>query len=177
MSNRWQMQASWVMSKITGNYNNTSSFGNSAEFDEPNFDPALQPNREGRLTNDNKHIAKLIGTYRGPWDILMSGAYYYTSGQRFTRTVRFRLPQGNVDFFAEPRGSQSYEAIKRLDLRLEKQFRIGADRRLGITFEGFNLTNEAAITGRSTRSSATTYFQPTSLQAPRRYRIGAIYRF
>ena len=107
MSARWQMQASWVISKITGNYNNTSSFGNSAEYDEPNFDPALQPNREGKLTNDNKHIAKLFGTYRGPWDILMSGAYYYTSGQRFTRTVRVRLPQGNTDFFAEPRGSQT----------------------------------------------------------------------
>jgi hypothetical protein len=177
MSNRWQMQASWVASKITGNYNNTSSFGNSAEYDEPNFDPALQPNREGRLTNDTKHIAKLLGTYRGPWDILMSGAYYYTSGQRFARTVRFRLPQGNTDFFAEPRGSQTFEAIKRLDFRLEKQFRVGADRRLGVTLEGFNLANSAAITGRSTRSSSSTYFQPTSLQAPRRFRIGAIYRF
>jgi len=37
--------------------------------------------------------------------------------------------------------------------------------------------NDAAITGRSTRSSSTSYFQPTSLQAPRRFRIGAIYRF
>ena len=49
--------------------------------------------------------------------------------------------------------------------------------RLGLTFEGFNLMNNAAITGRSTRSSATSYFQPTALQAPRRFRIGAIYRF
>jgi hypothetical protein len=177
MSDRWQMQGSWVISKITGNYNNSSSFGNSSEYDEPNFDPALQPFREGKLTNDNKHIAKLIGTYRGPWDVLMSGAFYYTSGQRFNRTVRFRLPQGQTDFFAEPRGNQTFDAQKRLDIRIEKQFRVGPDRRLGVTLEGFNLTNEAAITGRSTRSSASSYFQPTSLQAPRRFRIGAIYRF
>ena len=177
MSNRWQMTASWVISKITGNYNNTSSFGNSAEYDEPNFDPAVQPNRPGRLTNDNRHIAKMAGTYRGPWDVLMSASFNYTSGQRFTRTVRFTLPQGRVDFFAEPRGSQTYEPIKQLNLRIEKQFRVGPDRRLGVTFEGFNLMNDAAITGRSTRSSSSSYFQPTSLQAPRRFRIGAIYRF
>jgi hypothetical protein len=175
MSDRWQMQASWVISKITGNYNNTSSFGNSSEYDEPNFDPALQPNREGRLTNDNRHIAKVLGTYRGPWDILMSGAYYYTSGQRFNRTVRIRLPQGNTDFFAEPRGSQTYDPRTQLDIRLEKQFRI-ADRRLGLTLEGFNMFNETIITGRTTRSGSS-YFNPTSLNAPRRFRIGAIYRF
>ena len=29
MSNRWQMQASWVISKITGNYNNVNQYGNS----------------------------------------------------------------------------------------------------------------------------------------------------
>ena len=107
----------------------------------------------------------------------MSGAYYYTSGQRFTRTVRFSLNQGRRELFAEPRGNQTYDPIKRLDIRLEKQFRVGQDRRLGVTFEGFNLMNEAAITARGTRSSSTTYFQPQGLQAPRRFRIGAIYRF
>jgi hypothetical protein len=176
MTSRWQMQASWVISKITGNYNNTSSFGNSTEYDEPNLDPTFQPNREGRLTNDNQHIAKVLGTYRGPWDILMSGAYYYTSGQRFTRTVRVSLPQGRVDFFAEPRGSQTYDPRKQLDIRLEKQFRISTDRRLGVTFEGFNMFNDTIITGRTTRSGSS-YFNPTSLNGPRRFRIGAIYRF
>jgi carboxypeptidase family protein len=175
MSRRWQLQGSWVISKITGNYNNTNSFGNSAEFDDPNTDPAFQPFREGRLTNDNTHIGKALGTYRGPWDILASGAFYFTSGQRFTRTQRERFSQGRLDLFIEPRGSQRYDDQKRLDIRLEKQFALG-DRRLGVTLEGFNVLNGAYITARTTRSGIS-YFTPTGLVAPRRLRLGAVYRF
>ena len=32
-----------MISKITGNYNNTVSLGNSTEYDQPNLDPELQP--------------------------------------------------------------------------------------------------------------------------------------
>ena len=177
MSNRWQMQASWTISKITGNYNNTSSFGNSAEYDSPNEDVDLQPFREGRLTNDNTHIGKVLATYRAPFDVLMSGAFFYTTGQTFTRTVRTdRLTQGRLDMFIEPRGSQRFDAQPRLDIKLEKQFRMADNRRLGLTFEGFNLTNNAAITARTARSGSS-YFTPTGLVQARRFRLGAVFRF
>jgi hypothetical protein len=176
MSNRWQLQGSWVISKIEGNYNNTNNFGNSAAYDEPNQDPRRQPFLDGRLTNDNTHVAKLLGTVRGPWDILMSGAFLYTSGQTFTRTVRVSVTQGRPDLFIEPRGSQRYDDQPRLDFKLEKQFRLAPDRRLGITFEGFNVFNNAAITSRGTRSGSS-YFEPRGLVPPRRFRIGAVYRF
>jgi outer membrane receptor protein involved in Fe transport len=178
MSNRWQLQGSWVISKIEGNYNNTSNAGNSAtEYNDPNTDPRFQPYREGRLTNDQTHIAKVLGTYRAPWDILASAAYFYTSGATFNRTQRSpSIPQGRKDLFIEPRGSQRYDARPQLDFKLEKQFRLGLDRRLGITFEGFNLFNDDAITSRTVRSGST-YFTPQALVGPRRYRIGAVYRF
>ena len=177
MSNRWQMQASWTISKITGNYNNTSNFGNSAEYDSPNTDPDLQPLREGRLTNDNTHIGKVLATYRAPFDVLVSGAFFYTSGQTFARTVRTpRLGQGRLDMFIEPRGSQRYDAQPRLDVKLEKQFRMADNRRLGLTFEGFNLANNAAITSRTVRSGSS-YFTPTGLVQARRFRLGAVFRF
>ena len=177
MSDNWQLQASWVISKITGNYNNTASYGNSTEYDEPNLDPRFQPYREGRLTNDNTHIAKVLGTYRLPWDILTSGAFYYTTGQTFTRTVRVALPQGRKDLLIEPRGDQRYDARTQLDVRFEKQFRLaGPDRRLGVTLEGFNLFNADTITSRTTRSGSS-YFTPQGLVGPRRFRIGAVYRF
>lgn len=176
MSNRWQLQGSWVISKITGNYNNTSSFGNSSEYDTPNTDPRFQPLRDGRLTNDNTHLAKVLGTIRGPWDILMSGAFYYTTGQTFTRTQRERFNQGRVDLFIEPRGAQRFDDQPSLDIRFEKQFRISTDRKLGLTFEGFNVANSGAITSRTTRSGVS-YFTPTGLVGPRRFRLGAVYRF
>jgi hypothetical protein len=177
MSNRWQMQASWVISKITGNYNNTSSFGNSSEYDSPNTDPELQPFRDGRLTNDNTHIAKVLGSYRAPWDVLVSGAFFYTSGQTFARTVRTpSLGQGRLDVFIEPRGSQRFDDQPRFDVKVEKQFRISGDGRLGLTVEGFNLFNDAAITSLTTRSGSS-YGTPQGLVQARRLRLGAVYRF
>lgn len=178
MSNRWQLQGSWVISKITGSYNNTSNAGNSStEYNDPNTDPRFQPFREGRLSNDNTHIAKVLGSYRVPWDVLVSAAYYYTSGATFNRTIRSpRITQGRKDLFIEPRGSQRYDDRPQLDLKIEKQFRVGLDRRLGVTLEGFNMLNDAAITSRTTRSG-TSYFTPQGLVNPRRFRIGAVYRF
>ncbi len=176
MSDRWQFQGSWLISKIEGNYNNTSNFGNSSEYDEPNLDPRRQPFREGRLTNDHTHIAKVLGSYRGPWDVLMSGVFTYTTGQTFARTVRVSVTQGLPDLFIEPRGSQRYDDQPRFDFKLEKQFRFGPDRRLGVTFEGFNVFNNAAITSRGTRSGSS-YFEPRGLVPPRRFRLGAVYRF
>ena len=177
MSNRWQMQGSWVISKITGNYNNTNNYGNSSEYNSPNTDPDVQPYRSGRLTNDNSHIAKLLLTYRGPWDVVLSGAFSYLSGQTFNRLVRTPgSTQGRLDMFIEPRGAQRYDPQKLVNFKLEKQFRMRGDERLGLTFEGFNLFNDDAITSRTTRSGAS-YFTPQGLVQARRLRLGAVYRF
>jgi hypothetical protein len=174
-ADRWMMNASWVVSKIEGNINNTGNFGNSGEYDSPNLDPRLQPFRNGRLTNDNTHIAKLLGMVRGPFGIVASGIYYYTSGQTFTRTVRRNVGR-TYEIFAEPRGSQRLDPRTNLDMKLEKQFSLGDRRRLGVTFEGFNLMNNTTITSRTSRSGST-YFQPTAINQARRFRVGAVLRF
>jgi outer membrane receptor protein involved in Fe transport len=178
MANRWLLQGSWVVSKAEGNYNNTSNAGNSTtEYNDPNTDVRFQPFREGRLQNDLTHIGKVLASYRAPFGILASGAFFYTSGQTFTRTVRTaRFSQGRSDVFIEPRGSQRYDDRPQLDFKLEKQFRFGTDRRVGVTFEGFNIFNDAAITSRGTRSGST-YFEPRGVVPPRRFRVGAVYRF
>lgn len=174
-SDRWMLQGSWVISKIEGNINNTGNFGNSAEYNNPNLDPRFQPFRDGRLTNDNTHLAKVLGMVQGPFGVVLSGAYFYTSGQTFTRTVRQRIDV-NREVFAEPRGSQRFDPRKQLDGKLEKQFSLGDRRRLGLTFEGFNLFNASIITNRTTRSGAT-YFTPTAMNQARRFRLGAVLRF
>lgn len=174
-SDRWMLQGSWVISKIEGNINNTGNFGNSSEYDNPNLDPRFQPFRDGRLTNDNTHLAKVLGMWQGPWGVVVSGAYFYTSGQTFTRTVRQRIDRFRT-VFAEPRGSQRFDARTQLDGKLEKQFSLGDRRRLGITLEGFNLFNTTTVINRRTLS-ASNYFQPTSINRARRFRIGAVLRF
>lgn len=174
-ADRWMMQASWVTSKIEGNINNTGNYGNSSEYQNPNLDPRFQPFRDGRLTNDNTHIGKILGMVRGPFGVVASTAFFYTSGQTFNRTVRQRIDRFR-EVFAEPRGAQRFDAQARLDMKLEKQFGLGDRRRLGLTVEGFNLLNRSTITGRTTRSGST-YFTPRSLVQARRFRLGAVLRF
>lgn len=175
-TDRWMMQASWVISKTTSNLDNTTSQGNAADYDDPNADPRFQPFRAGRPTLDNTHIGKALGAIRGPFGTILSSVFFYTSGNTFTRTVRLRLPQGNRTLFAEPRGSQRLDPERRMDVKLEKQFRVGGGRRLGVTVEGFNVLNEATVTERTTRSSSL-YLTPLGLVQARRFRVGAVYRF
>jgi hypothetical protein len=176
-ANRWMFDVSWVISKITGNIDNTGNFGNTVEGNDPNRDARTQPFREGHLGRDNTHIAKVLGMYMLPLGIQASAAYLYTSGNTFTRTLRVNVGQGSrPDMFIEPRGSQRYDDQPRFDMKLEKQFRIRATDTLGVTFEGFNVFNNDAITSRTTRTGST-YFTPTGLVNPRRWRLGAVYRF
>jgi hypothetical protein len=175
LSNRWMVQGSWVISKITGNINNSSQLGNSIELDSPNFDPAVQPFREGRLAGDNTHIAKVLWAYLGPWGINLSGAYFYTSGSTYTRVARFGLNQGNVDLFAEPRGSRRLDGQPKFDLKAEKRFRL-ANGQLGLSFEAFNLFNNGAVNDRFTRTGAS-FNRPDGIVAPRQLRVGAAFRF
>jgi hypothetical protein len=173
---RWLMQASWVYSKTTSNLDNTSSQGNTADYDDPNIDPRFQPLRDGRPSLDNTQIGKLLGAYHARWGIIASAAYFYASGDTFNRSVRFRLPQGNRTLFAESRGFQRYEAQQRLDIKVEKQFGLGTNGRLGLTVEGFNIFNDSTVTERQTRSGST-YLVPLEIVQARRWRIGGVYRF
>jgi hypothetical protein len=172
----WLMQASWVYSKTTSNLDNTSSQGNTEDYDDPNVDPRFQALRDGRPSLDNTNIGKVLGAYRARWGIIASGAFFFTSGDTFNRTVRFRLPQGNRTLFAESRGIQRYETQRRLDIKVEKQFSVGTGRRLGLTVEAFNIFNDATVTGRVTRSGST-YLMPVEIVQARRWRLGGVYRF
>ena len=63
-TNRWQAQASYVLSKAEGNVDNTAGqqIGSSI-FENPNRSIV---NTDGRLTNDRTHEFKLLGSYSIP---------------------------------------------------------------------------------------------------------------
>ena len=101
--------------------------------------------------------------------------YFYTTGGTWTRTVRYRLNQGNTDLFAEPRGSRRLDDQSKFDLKLEKRFPI-ANGNLGLTLEGFNLFNNGAIDDVFPRVGGS-FGIPQSIVAPRTWRIGGVFRF
>jgi hypothetical protein len=174
MRGRWDVQGSWVMSRTNGNYD-TAGPAMSPDFETPNTTPALQPFRTGRVANDTTHLAKVFGTYRLPFGVGLSGAFYYTSGRTFTRSQSAGLNQGRVDLFIEPRGSERYDAVMRLDARLQRELSI-AGRRIRLQVDGFNVLNDATVTSRVTQSGLR-YSLPLTLVESRRFRIGVAYRF
>jgi hypothetical protein len=174
-TNGWMVEASWVISENIGNINNTTSAGNSTEYDDPNLTPGTQPFREGNIGRDNTHIGKVLWAYQAPWKVMVSGAYFFTSGGTYTRTVRYRLNQGSLDLFAEPRGSRRLDDQSKFDIKFEKRFKI-ANGNLGVTVESFNLFNSGAIDDVFPRSGAD-FGIPQSIVAPRTWRIGGVFRF
>ena len=107
---------------------------------------------------------------------MMSGAFYYTTGGTYTRTVRRRLDQGTVNLFAEERGSNRLDGQPKFDMKFEKRFRVSASGELGLTVESFNLFNNGAVDDRITNQVAL-FGQPQSIVAPRTWRIGGVFRF
>jgi hypothetical protein len=148
MSNRWQLLASYVYSQTKGTMDN--GFGDDIGWANTTS-PNAWINRDGPTTVDPTHMLKLQGSYILPFDIWFNAYFSYISGNTWTKRIRTSLDQGRTTFFAEPRGSQRYDARVNLDLRLEKTFLIMQKYRIGIMMDIFNVFNSNTITSWGTR--------------------------
>jgi len=191
LSHNWQLMASYVYSKSTGNVDNQSfsstSGGNapSSWLDTPNS----LANSEGRLTYDNTHQVKLQAQYVIPqWNMTFSGNYWYITGDTWTKrdncllvddggggTTCYDFNQGSVRYFAEPRGSERLPARNELDFRAEWFHVFQGSGRLGLMVDVFNIFNQYRPTDVSTIGS--TIGQPETVSFPRTIRLGMRYGF
>jgi hypothetical protein len=185
MSDKWQMQASFVISRSAGLVG--TDFGGSTSitglFDNPNN----SINGYGNLNYARPYQLKLIGTYQAPWGINLSGFYSFLSGAPYTRTARFttginpdtgereQFVTGPIEINAERRGDRSYDAQHNMDFRVEKEFKLGFGR-LDTIMDVFNLFNADTVTSIRTRSRGTIKFgDPTGFRGPREVRLAARY--
>ena len=147
-SNNWQMLASYVWSRLEGNYDGT--FQNSTGQLDPNINSAFDyadflVNADGRLSNERVHQFKLDGSYEVPSGALsglnlgmstrwMSGYPLNAYGHSFL--------YANWEYYLVPRGSagrgpSEWEA----DLQVSYPVRIGGSKRLNLYMDIFNLFN------------------------------------
>ena len=189
LSNRWQALGSLVWQESTGTVGNSilTSLGNSASFNDPN----ARLNLDGALPLDREWQARLLGTYEGPFGILLSGHLSFLTGVPIYRELTVSLNQGAIVVVADPKDTHREEDLLNLDLRVEKSFALGDQRpaRLGLSLEVLNLLNGDAVTRSSStggtydvaRSSffapAGGFAAPQEIQAPRMIRVGAQIRF
>lgn len=150
-SNRWQLLASYTLSKAWGTTDN--GFADDIGWGGDVYDPNFWINADGNSTYDPTHMIKIQGTYIIPKIELSLNVYYHgITGNAWT--TRYRTPrfnQGRITFFLEPRGSYHYQMDHQIDIRLEKIFTFADRYRLGIMLDVFNLLNSDTITSWGTR--------------------------
>lgn len=170
-THNFQFIASYVYSSLIGNYEGL--FRNDNGQSDPNitslFDlQSLLKNTYGRLPNDRPHQFKFNGSYRTPWNLLISGNFYSQSGVPFNQLIPHPI-YGNNEGFAVQRGTAiipSVTAVQagfpntvesvgsnrsprtmNLDLGAYYPIKIGEGKELRLTGDWFNVFNaQRAVT-------------------------------
>lgn len=125
-SNNWQALASYIYSKLDGNYD-----GEYAPFTNVGADPNISAaydyydfftngsdlskiTNHGPLSNDRRHQLKVSGVYIAPFKLSIGATAYWRSGTPLTR-YGFSDAYGRYEFFLTSRGAEgrtpsNYEA-------------------------------------------------------------------
>jgi hypothetical protein len=150
---RWQGQASWVISKTKGTINNSTYAGiSSGQFETPN---TAVVNTDGPTAYDARHEVKIYASYQIPVvEVQVAGSFKYLSGTPYTAYRRisgsnFAWPN-SINVNLQPLGSNLNDSQSLTDIRFEKVFNIGFHR-FGVYADVSNLFNKGIVTGRLSR--------------------------
>jgi len=150
-SNNWQLLASYVWTKLEGNYDGL--FQNSTGQLDPNINSAFDYadfliNADGPLSAERKHQFKLDGSYQfsGALDGLNVGlSTWYYSGLPLN-AYGYSNGYANWEYFVAPRGSVGRGPSDwETDIHLSYPIKLGARSRLTVVADVFNLFNRQAI--------------------------------
>ena len=186
---RYQVQMSADIGRNEGNVG--TSFLKNTNFVNPNS----LTNAYGPTDLDATFVFKTQGTYKAPWDVMLSGSFMYNSGfpldiantsgppgARLARFFRADYPEMVVEPFidipVEPRGSIRQDAQYIMSTRVEKKLKAGNTGQLGLILDVFNLFNTVSVINvQSLRMDAPNFMAPEMLTQPRTARIGFRYEF
>jgi outer membrane receptor protein involved in Fe transport len=145
-SNNWQFLASYVWSKLEGNYDGT--YQNSTGQLDPNINSAFDyadflVNSYGRLSAERQHQLKFDGSYefKGALDGLNVGlSTWYYSGLPLN-AYGYSFAYSNWEYYLAPRGSLGHgPADYEADLHVSYPIKVGKSR-LNVIADIFNLLN------------------------------------
>jgi len=193
MSNGWQFLSSVTLSRLYGNTAEgfEDSVGHNPPFDTPNY----FINRDGSLSWDRPLVIKLQGSIVLPYDFVLSAYYQFFSGTPWGRTIEVQLPNtpafeypGNfVSIMAEAPDSRRLKSINNLDIRLEKDFRLGGSRKLGFYIDAVNILGESQysivndpagrVYNNGTYIRGANYGKMTSVSGIRAFKLSARFSF
>ncbi|MBI3493425.1 MAG: TonB-dependent receptor [Acidobacteria bacterium] len=141
MSNHWQMQGSYVWSRLDGDiwldYTNPN---NLIDF----VGKGATATGGTNTSPDQPHAFKLLGSYQAPWGITVGANYQALSGLPRDRNLTVNFAQGSSAIRVEPRGTYRGATLNLLSLRADKSFRINGSRRASFVAELHNALNSSA---------------------------------
>ena len=126
-SHNWQAIASYIYSKLDGNFDGEYSPFTQTTINDPNISAAYdyydfftdginlsRITNRGPLSNDRRHQFKVSGVYATPWKLSVGVSAYYRTGTPLTR-YGYSDAYGRYEFFLNDRGSEgrtpdNYEA-------------------------------------------------------------------
>lgn len=122
------------------------------------------------------HSMRLSGTYQLPWGLLFATSFVAQSGEWYGRDVQIRdaLNQ-TVNIRVETQVGR-YDWVKIWDNRLSKRLKTFGSQSVEGMLDVFNTLNVNTVTAQVNRNGST-YLQPTTIIAPRVFRLGVRYRF
>jgi carboxypeptidase family protein len=183
MSHNWQMVASAVWSKSTGRIVSSGTSPTTAQFAHfaSNFgqNPNDFINTDGRLTGDRPFTGKVQFVYQLPKGFLVSANFLNQSGRPWGRQVRVSSVAGIPStILAEQLGDRRLATWNLLDMRFQKEFKLGGEANVAVFADALNLFNDNANESvLSRRADASTFGYPSRFIAPRRLMLGAKLRF
>jgi Carboxypeptidase regulatory-like domain/TonB dependent receptor/TonB-dependent Receptor Plug Domain len=201
LSNRWQLLGSYLWGRAYGNIG--THYNDGIGFNETT--PNAIINSYGPLALDSTHQVKLNGSYVLPYDITFAVAYLGMTGypaqpqisdigSSFAGATYYQFTRG-VDYPATNAAGQQYRSSTLLlpvtargtyrvdfrnivNVRVEKSFDLGSNRRLGLLLDGFNIFNTSSIVNIQTqRIDLVNSGLPQAIDSPRRARLGIRFTF
>ncbi len=176
---RWSLAAS--MSKRWNKDHATAYFGQNLRTVVTPSTPNDLINTDGGQFVFSMWTAKINGSYELPWQIRVTPALRFQSGQPFGRTVNATaaygiggtggINYGSARILREEIGTRTQDDIMIFDFRAEKYFGVLGTRRLGVFFDVYNLTNSDAYQN-ITWNSGSTFELPSLIVPPTIARFG-----
>jgi hypothetical protein len=151
-SNQWQGMASYLYSKLEGNFD-----GEYAPFTNVGADPNITAaydyydfftdgsdlttiTNKGALSNDRRHQFKVSGIYESPWKVSIGAAAYWRSGTPLTR-YGYSDAYGRYEFFLTERGAEGRSPSNYdVDLHLGYPITLGPAK-VNLLLDVFNVLN------------------------------------
>jgi hypothetical protein len=146
MSNRWQLQGSYVWSRLDGDQ----------VLDYTNPNNVLSFVGQGRGANDQPQAFKLLGSYQAPFGVTLGANFQSLTGLPINRTLTVNFAQGSASQRVDQLGTFRASTLNLLSLRADKGVRFGGSRRASVIVELHNVLNSNA--GQSNYGSVTRGF-------------------